>query len=302
MNDELDDLNVDFGSLDLLDEQSVESGPGVIDLGEVQQAILLFGGCYSNLQATQALRNWAERHGFAPEHCICTGDMVAYAANPVETIAVIRDWGVQTLQGNVEQSLANDAQDCGCGFEQGSSCDVLSKGWYPFAVQAMQESDREWFRNMATSIRFSMAGKQCQAVHGAFSDISRFMFASTPEVDFLAEFALTDAEIVLGGHCGIPFTRHIGQDRLWHNSGAVGMPANDGQVNTWFSVISPKGDGQIEMQHHRLDYDVQGAFEAMQEASLTQGYHDALLTGLWPSMDVLPDAERQQQGQAIDLS
>ena len=32
---------------------------------------------------------------------------------------------------------------------------------------------------------------------------------------------------VIGGHCGLPFTKVVG-DRLWHNPGAIGMPANDG--------------------------------------------------------------------------
>lgn len=288
-----------------------------LDLGHITEPVLLFGGCYSNLQATQALRDWAEQNGFAARNCLCTGDIVAYAANPVETVALIRDWGVPVLQGNVEQSLATQANDCGCGFAEGSVCDVLSQDWFAFADRQISADDRAWFAQLPQTIRFQMAGKQCEVVHGGLSDISRFMFASMPDQDFAAEFALTDADVILAGHCGIPFTKTImktaatGQqsnsNKVWHNSGVIGMPANDGQVSTWFSVLSPVNTneagqgGDIHIQHHVLYYDAATAHESMVAANLQQGYHQALLNGLWPSMDVLPETERQQAGQPLHL-
>ena len=34
-------------------------------------------------------------------------------------------------------------------------------------------------------------------------------------------------DAIIGGHSGLPFTQTLGS-RLWHNPGAIGMPANDG--------------------------------------------------------------------------
>ncbi len=76
-------------------------------------------------------------------------------------------------------------------------------------------------------IDLMLAGHRIAVVHGAPSRINRLIFASTPDQDIAAEIALTGAEGVIGGHCGVPFTRLLGPF-LWHNTGAIGMPANHG--------------------------------------------------------------------------
>jgi len=270
----------------------------VRDLGKLENLLLIFGGCYSNLQATQALQNWAKENDFLPEQCICTGDIVAYCGNPFETVELIRDWGVHCIQGNVEQSLAIKADDCGCGFEDGTVCDILSRGWYPFADKAIKQDQREWFKQLPEHLQFTFADKLIRVVHGAVSDVSRFMFASQADSDFQSEFALIDTshetDIVIAGHSGLPFTKRI-ENKQWHNSGALGMPANDGTQDVWFSVLDII-ENELEFTHHRLEYDVDSTQQQMLNNNLTQGYHESLQTGLWPSMDVLPDTERQQQG------
>jgi hypothetical protein len=42
-----------------------------------------------------------------------------------------------------------------------------------------------------------------------------------------------------------------------------------------------------------LSYDVDSAVKDMKDAGLTQGYHRALSSGVWPSEDVLPQALRR---------
>lgn len=69
----------------------------------------------------------------------------------------------------------------------------------------------------------------------------------------------------------------------WLNAGVIGMPAHDGDPRTRFAVL--KGGTPT---FHRLTYDQDAASDAMVAAGLTQGYHRALVTGYWPSEDVLP--------------
>jgi hypothetical protein len=125
------------------------------------------------------------------------------------------------------------------------------------------------------------------------------LFASHPESAFEAEFAATDADMILAGHSGIPFTRRMGA-RVWHNSGALGLPANDATPRVWFSVLTPERQG-LRIEHHVLDYDYECAREKMLKAGLCGGYADTLRTGLWPSLDVLPRPERKQTGAPLDL-
>ena len=97
-----------------------------LDLGTLEASVLIFGGPYSNLQATEAMAAEARRLSIAPGNIICTGDVVAYAGNPAATTDAIMDWGVATVMGNCEESFGAEADDCGCGFEEGTACDVMS--------------------------------------------------------------------------------------------------------------------------------------------------------------------------------
>ena len=148
-------------------------------------------------------------------------------------------------------------------------------------------------------LSFEMAGVRARVVHGGAARINRFMFASHPQRAFEAEFAAADAGMILAGHSGLPFTRRVGA-RVWHNSGPLGLPANDATPRVWFSVLTPEKEG-LRIEHHALDYDYERAREKMLKAGLCRDYADTLRTGLWPSLDVLPKPERKQTGARLDL-
>ena len=86
--------------------------------------------------------------------------------------------------------------------------------------------------------------------------------------------------------------------RLWLNAGAIGMPANDGTPRAWYALLTPRG-GTIEVTFHTLVYDHAAPARAMAARGLPPAYAQALSTGLWPSMDVLPPAERRARGHAL---
>ena len=136
-------------------------------LGHYSQPLLLFGGPYSNLNAVLALKKVAEQLAIAPDHVICTGDIVAYCGQPYETVDTIREWGIHVLMGNCEQAFAKDAEDCGCGFDKGSSCDLLSIEWFDFANKKLQADQRQWFAQLPTALTFQFFEKKCQVVHGS---------------------------------------------------------------------------------------------------------------------------------------
>ena len=50
----------------------------ILDLGTLRGDVLLFGGPYGNLQATEALLAAASRLAIPAGNLVCTGDLVAY--------------------------------------------------------------------------------------------------------------------------------------------------------------------------------------------------------------------------------
>lgn len=268
-----------------------------LNLGILEGPLLLFGGPYSNLQATRALKGHAERLGIPPSHIICTGDAVAYFAKPNETVELLREWGVNVLMGNCEESLGWVSDDCGCGFEKGSTCDLLTSSWYPYANSVLTDTNRQWMRSLKRVITFTYNDRQFTVVHGSYKKMNQFVFAST--YNSLKEESLISANSdgIIAGHCGIPFTQII-NDKLWHNPGVIGMPANDGTPRTWFSLWFIK-DKNIVIEHRALDYNYEKTADELLLAGSANAYVDSVKSGLWPSMDVLPAKEKAQQGKSL---
>ena len=198
---------------------------------------LCFGGPYSNIEATRAVLQEAARRDIPPDHIICTGDVVAYGANPKECVTLLRDAGIRVVMGNCEEQLAADAEDCGCGFAPGSTCDQLSVSWYGYARARLDASDRAWMASLARRIDLQIGNKHLAVVHGSASEINRFVFLSTPERVKATDLASLHVDGIIAGHSGIPFSQSIG-NKLWHNPGVIGMPANDGTTRFWFSVLT----------------------------------------------------------------
>ncbi len=271
--------------------------PGGFPVVEARGTVLLFGGCYSNLQATSALLDEARRLGIPPERTICTGDVVAYGADPAATVDLVRAAGFHVVMGNCEESLGERAQDCGCGFMVGSACDRLSAAWYSHADARLDDAARAWMRSLPRRIDLLIGGRRLAVVHGSPERINEFVFGSKPDDDLRQLVQDAGCDGVIGGHCGIPFTRMV-DGLLWHNPGAIGVPANDGTPRVWFSVLEP-GDADIEIWHLSLEYEHGAAAAAIRAARLPEGYANALSSGLWPSPDVLPLEELARTGQAL---
>lgn len=271
------------------------------DLGILKSPLLVFGGPYSNLQATQALRLEAERRGIPPEHTICTGDVVAYCGDPAATVEAVRTWGCHVVMGNCEESLGWDADDCGCGFDPESACEALSKRWYRHARSALDDGQRMWMRSLPRLLRFTWGGLRVAVIHGGAKEINRFVFPSTPAAEKQAEADALSADLVIGGHSGIPFTERLPDGRLWHNAGVIGLPPNDGTTEVFYAVLEQDEVG-LRLTHHRLVYDHAAAAASVRARGLPEGYAVALETGLWPSQDVLPATERARTGCPVELA
>lgn len=255
------------------------------DLGVLHGPLLVYGGVYSNLQAFEALV--ARAKGISPSNMICLGDVVAYCAQPEEAVQAVRALQGPVLAGNCEKQLAAGADDCGCGFEAGSTCSSMSAAWYAHAMAEISNESREWMADLPDWLLFSHEGKRFAAIHGGASEISKFIWPTTADKVIANEVALIEARVgpvdrVLASHSGFPIIRDIGSTK-WINVGAIGMPAHLGASETSFVTIS---ENSIEINALRYDHNASRA--RMEAVGLTQGYHETLASGVWPSLETLP--------------
>lgn len=270
-----------------------------IDLGKHTGKMLLFGGVYSNLQALEALKTIAETLNIAPENCICTGDIVGYCAQPEETVQLIKQWGAKSILGNVEEQLIEGATDCGCDFTEGSRCDGFSKLWYPYAQSKLSQDSLQYLKTLPDFISFKIRDKKATVVHGSTSLISEFIFKSTAWDRKAPHFEATKSDIIIAGHCGLPF--HESKDnKLWLNPGVIGMPANNGSPNVWYAILEDT-NSEVTFSHHQLEYNYKLTNQLMNNGILPEAYATTIISGIWDNTEILPQQERDLQGLTLDL-
>jgi predicted phosphodiesterase len=265
------------------------------NIGKIEaDRILIFGGCYGNLEATEALFEEADRLNIPNKHIFCTGDLVAYCADPVDVSSLIRDKKINAIQGNCEQSLEQNDESCGCGFKKGTTCEALSQSWFSYCKNHISKDIINWYASLPHHIGFTFGRKRFLIVHGSLNNISEFVFSSNVNKNSIQD---ANVDCIIGGHSGLPFTK-IMDNLCWHNSGVIGMPANDGTERVWYSVIT-RADTTITFEHKALHYPAKIAQKKMKDAKLPSGYIQAITSGLWPSLDVLLESEMKQTGQPL---
>lgn len=259
----------------------------VEDWGEIDGDALVFGGVVSNAHALEALLDWAHERGIGRRAVLGTGDTVAYCGEPARAVALLRAAGIRTIAGNCEEQLAAGARDCGCGFGEGSTCDLASAVWYAHAASALDPDATRWMAGLPRLAVFRAHGRRWGVLHGGAGESNRFLWPGEPAPVLAAEIERFEAiagpvDGIVAGHSGIAFLARVGR-HLWLNAGSLGLPPNDGGYQTRFAVVAADGP-RIE----QLDYNWLGAATAMRQAGLVQGYERTLETGRWPSEEVLP--------------
>ncbi|MFN0264718.1 metallophosphoesterase family protein [Tepidamorphus sp. 3E244] len=270
------------------------------DLGSVAEPLLVFGGVYSNLEAFEAIEKVARERGIPASHMVHTGDIIAYGADPAECAGKLHDLGCPAIKGNVEQQLFDGAIDCGCGFDEGTGCDLLSVQWYAFAKSRVSDALCRWMGTLPDHLTLSMGGVSIRVVHGTPSQVNRFLYGPEPEAEFTGELDNVTEDLIIGGHSGFPFFRRFGA-RGWLNTGAAGIPADDGTARGWYAVLTP-ADGGVEIALHGLEYDHEQTIAKLRAAGLPEPYAVAMQGGPVPNRDTLPQALQARAGKRLDFA
>lgn len=192
------------------------------------------------------------------------------------------------------------AEDCGCGFEAGTRCSALAPQWYRYCNECISPANRRWMGQLPRRIALRYSDHRLILVHGSGTLINQFIFESTPWPEKQHQFTQLRTDLIVGGHAGLPFIQTQGR-QTWVNAGTIGIPANDGTRDVWYLLLEQDTSNALHLSLNRLSYDWRSAQQKMREVGLTH-YGESLESGLWPSLDILPETERQRAGQALPHS
>jgi predicted phosphodiesterase len=251
--------------------------------------IAVFGGVYSNYLALEAaLRLCASRDVQA---VYCLGDLGAFGPHPDRTISLLREHGVQCIQGNYDHSIGNGLPDCQCGYTDPRD-NHFARLSYAYTFANTSQPTRDWMRSLPDQRRIVLGNYRVLMCHGSPRKMNEFLWESTCSTHFLE--SLCDdyqADIILTTHTGIKWHRQLSNDRHFVNVGVLGRPENDGRTNVWFALLESRPELRVEFVLVAYDHDRLAA--EMRAERLPEQFVETILTGWWTTcLEVLPAKER----------
>ena len=258
-----------------------------------------FGGIYNNYLALEAAITDATARG--AERLYCLGDLGAFGPHPDRVFPLLDEHNISCVQGNYDNSIGNDLQDCQCGYTDPRDNEFAQIS-YEYTYENTSQANRDWMRQLPPEIRFEVYGTRVLLCHGSPRKTNEFLWESATSTHFLNRLAdEAEADLILGTHTGIHWQRELSGGRRFVNVGVLGRPENDGATNVWYTLIdfdwSGQGgteQGEYSVEFVPLAYDHERLAREMRDENLPDEFVETVLTGWWTTcLEVLPGKERR---------
>ncbi|VAX40139.1 hypothetical protein MNBD_PLANCTO02-2969 [hydrothermal vent metagenome] len=269
-----------------------------------------FGGIYNNYIALEAALRDATMRG--AEQLFCLGDIGAFGPHPNRTFPLLQNAGVQSVQGNYDDSIGNHLDDCQCGYTDPRD-NLFAQKSYDYTLENTSKENCAWLRQLPKEIRLEADGIRILLCHGSPQKTNEFLWESATSTHYLEKMTNDcNADLVLGTHTGLHWQRKLSGGKRFINVGVLGRPENDGKTNVWYTLLTTgddvkkqrvnttQGEGLINdfpfrVEFVPLEYDYKKLATEMQEEKLPPEFIETILTGWWTTcLEVLPSRERRR--------
>jgi diadenosine tetraphosphatase ApaH/serine/threonine PP2A family protein phosphatase len=253
--------------------------------------LAFFGGVYSNSRSLSAAVRDARRWGADATYAL--GDFGAFGPHPDRVFPVLLEAGVEAIQGNYEESLSTDADDCHCGYTDPRD-NHFAQISYDYTRERTSPEWKRWMATLPKTRRLEIQGRRVLLVHGSPRKINEFLWESTSPVPFLEKLlADYEADVLVCTHTGLHWKRRLPSGRLVVNCGALGRPANDGRRNVWYARLS--FGREVGVEFAPVEYDTEAMARDMTSEGLPEEFIETIRTGWWTTcLEILPAKERER--------
>ena len=237
--------------------------------------VALIGDVHANLPALEAVL--AHAHGSENEQSVeaiwNVGDFVGYGAFPNEVIQRLRDEDALSIIGNYDQKVLQFKKEKKKWRKKKQPAKYLAFEW---AYENLSKKNRRYLRFLSQEIRMKIKGKRILLTHGSPASEKEPLTPETPEQRLRELAQMAHADVIVCGHSHQPFAREV--DGVWFiNTGSVGRP-DDGDPRACYAILQIEAE-QIQVHHHRVEYDVERAVAAIRKHDLPEAFAQMTLQG-----------------------
>jgi predicted phosphodiesterase len=252
--------------------------------------LALFGGIYSNYRALDVALQDAVRRGIDGVYCL--GDLGAFGPFPDRVYPLLRRAGVQVIQGNYDNSLAEGLPDCQCGYTDPRD-NYFARLSYEYTFRKTSEENKAWLRTLPATLSLDVEGRRVLLCHGSPRRINEFLWESTSPDQFLVYLLeQAQADIACFTHTGIKWSRSLPGGRQVVNVGVLGRPENDGKTNVWYTLLTVS-PSSVAVEFVPVEYDYMSLAKDMGAEHLPDEFIQTVITGWWTTcLEILPHKER----------
>ena len=228
---------------------------------------------------------------------LCLGDVGGFGPHPDRSADRLRESDVHVLQGNYDDSVGHELEDCQCGYTDPRD-NHFARISYAYTLENTSETNRAWMRTLPQQLRLRLGRRRVLCAHGSPRRVNEFLWESmTPEPFVRRLLREHESDLVLVTHTGLHWKRMLTDDpsRGLVNVGAIGRPANDGDSAIWYALLVDDEEGGVDVDFRRVEYEHEGLAREMREERLPEEFVETILTGWWTScLEVLPQKERSR--------
>jgi putative phosphoesterase len=234
----------------------------------------LIGDVHANLPALEAVLEDAHRQEV--EAIWNVGDFVGYGAFPNQVIERLRDEEAVSIAGNYDLKVLRFKKKRKKWRKRKQSQKFLAFQW---ARHTLTKRSREYLGSLPTERELQVDGLRILLTHGSPASEKEHLAPDTPEERLRELASMVEANVVICGHSHLPFARRV-DGVHFINTGSVGRP-DDGDPRACYAVlqVGDGSDGDVQLRHHRVAYDVVGAVAAIRGHGLPESFAQMMIQG-----------------------
>jgi putative phosphoesterase len=232
--------------------------------------IAVFGDIHGNIEALKAAYNAVRL--LKPDKLYHLGDLGGYAPFVNEVVDFLVERRIEGVQGNYDETIANDRQHCGCKYEDPVQ-EVMANRSFEWTKKHASLKTKEYLRGLPFSISFSAEGKKVLLFHATNSKNNLYWYEERPEKFFKEMAEKVDADVMIYGHTHKPYRKDL-IGKVFINAGSVGKP-KDGDPRACVTLVNITPDS-VKVEFVRVPYDIGKAAEAIITSGLPEYFAERL--------------------------